>query len=73
MCFGFFGFNIVLNKLFDIKLIRDDMSCFKYIIVFLKEVMCMYSIVFLISWWLIKFLVLDGVEILSNLYVDIFI
>lgn len=66
-------FNNALNKSFDIKLIRDDMSRLKYTTVFLKEVMRMHSTVPLISRWLTKPLVLDGVEIPSNLYVDILI
>lgn len=51
----------------------DDMSRLKYTTVFLKEVMRMHSTVPLISRWLTKPLVLDGVEIPSNLYVDILI
>lgn len=51
----------------------EDMSRLKYTSMFLKEVMRMHSPVPFISRWITKPIVLDGVEIPENLYVDIFI
>ena len=52
---------------------RDDLAKFKYMTMFLKEMMRLYPPVPVISRWLTKPMVIDGVEIPENFPVDIMI